>query len=753
MDAPFTQQNRILRINTPLGKDALLLQGFSGQEAISSLFQFHLDLVAENRQVIAFDQLLGQKVSVALSLPEGARYFSGILNRFSQGSRDFRFTHYRAEMVPQFWLLTRRVQSRIFQHLSVPDILKRVLDGLDVSFEIQGQFEPRDYCVQYRESDFQFASRLMEEEGIYYFFKHAEDGHKLVIANTPQSHLDLSKIPYEELAGGTRYEERIHRWEKVQDLRSGKYTLWDHCFELPAKHLEAEKTVIDSVSAGTVAHKLKVGGNDKLEIYDYPGAYAQRFDGVDAGGGDSASDLQKIFEDNQRTVGIRMQQETVPALVINGASNCRQLVSGYKFTLTNHFNANGVYVITSLSHVAQEGVGTGAGSAEGDSHYSNVFTCIPFALPFRPLRSTPRPFVHGSHTATVVGPAGDEIFTDKYSRVKVQFHWDRQGKNDADSSCWCRVGTPWAGGNWGMIHIPRIGQEVIVDFLEGDPDQPIIVGSVYNAEQMPPYKLPDHKTQSGVKSRSSLKGGASNFNELRFEDLKSKELIYFHAEKDKLEEVENDSHELVGHDRHMHVCNKQYELIDKEKHGHVKEKYFSLVDQERHSHIVQNSLLLVEGAKHEHVKSADYQLVEGDQHKHVKGNDYQLVDGNLHAHIKGDHAEKSDGNLGITVGQNSNEKVGQNYAVDSGMEIHLKAGMKVIIEAGLQISLKGPGGFIDIGPAGVSIQGTMVLINSGGAAGSGSGSSPVSPTDAKDAQDPTDPTDPVLITDPNGTSG
>ena len=562
MDAIFTQEKRVLKINTPLGPDVLLLAGLSGQEAISSLFQFHLDLLAENRRQINFDDLLGKKVSIELMLPdERARYFNGYLNSFSQGARDQRFTRYRAEMVPQFWFLTRIAQSRIFQHISVPDILKKVLQGVDVAFELQGTYQPRDYCVQYRESDFNFASRLMEEEGIYYFFKHTADSHKMVIADTPQSHTDLGKIPYEELGGGTRSEERIHRWEKMQDLRSGKYTLWDHCFELPGKHLEAEKTVIDSVSAGTVTHKLKVGGNDKLEIYDYPGGYAQRFDGVDAGGGDSASELQKIFDDNRRTVGIRMQQETVPALVINGASDCRHLVSGHKFTLANHFNANGTYVLTSISHVAQEGVGTGGQASAGDSHYSNVFTCIPFALPFRPLCSTPEPVVYGTHTATVVGPAGEEIFTDKYSRVKVQFHWDRQGKNDADSSCWVRVGTPWAGQNWGIIHIPRIGQEVIVDFLEGDPDQPIIVGSVYNADQTPPYKLPDNKTQSGIKSRSSLHGGTDDFNELRLEDKKGSEEIYFHAQKDFNRVVENDDDLKVGHDQTIEIKNNRTETV------------------------------------------------------------------------------------------------------------------------------------------------------------------------------------------------
>jgi len=664
----FTQENRVLKISTPLGKDVLLLQGFSGQEAISSLFHFHLDLLAENQTSVAFDKLLGQKVTVELMLPnEETRYFSGIISSLSQGGRDQTFTRYRAEMVPQFWLLTRRAQSRIFQTMTVPDILKKVLDGLDVKFDIQGTFQPRDYCTQYRESDFQFASRLMEEEGIYYFFKHSADSHKMVLANTPQSHPDLpgdSRIIYEELGGGTREEERIYRWEKVQDLRSGKYTLWDHCFELPHKHLEAEKPIQDSVQVGKVSHKLKVGGNDSLEIYDYPGAYAQRFDGVDPGGGDRASDLQKIFDDNGRTVGIRMQQEALPSVVINGASNCRHLVSGHKFNLTRHFNADGQYVITSLSHVAQHGYDA-AGMDKADDHYSNVFTCIPFALPFRPLRSTPRPVVRGSQTAVVVGPSGEEIFTDKYGRVKVQFHWDREGKNDATSSCWVRVGTPWAGKNWGMIHIPRIGQEVVVDFLEGDPDQPIIIGSVYNADQMPPYGLPDNKTLSGIRSRSTLQGSTDNFNEIRFEDKKGSEQVILHAEKDLLESVENDTQEYVGNDRFLKVANDQKELVVNDKH----------------------------------------------------------------VHVKGQFREKVESDMSHQVGGKRHEKVATVYVLDSGQEIHLKGGMKVIIEAGVQLSLKGPGGFVDIGPAGVTIQGTMVLINSGGAAGSGTAASPDDPED------------------------
>ena len=642
-----------MEVTTPLGKDKLLLVGFTGQEAVSRLFSFQLDLLAENETDIAFDKLLGQKITVRLDLLErDKRYFSGICNRVSQGERDDVFTCYRMEIVPELWKTTKKAQSRIFQQMSVPDILKKVLEGLDVTYEIQGTFHPRDFCVQYRETDFNFASRLMEEEGIYYFFKHTSNSHQMVVANTTQSHQDLpakSKIIYEDVKGGTRDDDRIYDWEKAQEWRSGKYTLWDHCFELPHKHLEAEANIQDSVQAGRVSHKFKVGGNDKFEIYDYPGEYAQRFDGVDRGGGDRAGDLQKIFQDNRRTTDIRIQEEAVPGLVIQGASNCRQFVSGYKFTLERHFNADGQYLLTIVAHSARQS--GDYRSDGGDFHYSNSFTCIPLAVPYRPQRLTPKPVVQGTQTAIVVGPKGEEIFTDKYGRVKAQFHWDRDGKNDEKSSCWIRVGTVWSGKQWGTINIPRIDQEVIVDFLEGDPDQPIIIGSVYNAREMPPYKLPDEKTKSTVKTRSSKQGSSDNYNEIRFEDKKGSEQIFINAEKDMDTRVENDDRQIVMNDRHV---------------------------------IVENN-----------------------------------------------HSEKIGGNMSIQIGSDLDETTGKKFAHEAGQEIHLKAGMKVIIEA-MQVSLKGAGGFVDIGPSGVTIQGTMVLINSGGAAGTGSGSSPKDPDEADD---------------------
>ncbi|MCL6503579.1 MAG: type VI secretion system tip protein VgrG [Pirellulales bacterium] len=563
--ATITQAKRPLAVHTPLGPDAVLLVGFSGTEGISQLFSFELELIAANTTNVAFDKLLGQGITVELELPGGGkRYFHGICVRVAQGERGVDFTSYRMEIAPQLWRLTRRAQSRIFQHVTVPDILKKVLEGLDVSFELQGRFEPRDFCVQYRETDFNFASRLMEEEGIYYFFKHSNGAHQMVVADAASSYPDVpgsSRIIFEQLLGGFRNEDRIYAWEKVQELRSGKYTLWDHCFELPHKHLEAEKTIQESVQVGTVTHKLKLGNNESLEIFDWPGEYAQRFDGIDAGGGEQPAELGKIFQDNKRTVELRMQEEAAHSILIRGASACRQLTSGHKFTLERHFNANGEYVLVSVRHMASLRGGYQAQGGEG-WQYENTFTCIPTALPYRPPRLTPKPVVHGTQTAVVVGPPGEEIFTDKYGRIKVQFHWDREGKNDANSACWLRVATPWAGKQWGMIHIPRVGHEVVVGFEGGDPDLPIVLGSVYNADHIPPYELPKNKTQSGLKTRSSPRGGTANFNELRFEDKKGSEDIYFHAEKDFHRVVENDDDLQVGHDQTITIKNHRTETVE-----------------------------------------------------------------------------------------------------------------------------------------------------------------------------------------------
>jgi type VI secretion system secreted protein VgrG len=707
----FKEADRPITVTTPLGDDVLLLRGFSGLEGISRVFAFDLDVMAKKNTKVAFEQLLGKPVTVNLKLPEGGtRFFNGICYRVSEGGQDTTFTFYTLNIVPQFWLLAHRAQSRIFQRQSVPDILKKVLAGLDVSFQIQGTFEQRDFCVQYRETDFNFASRLMEEEGIYYFFKHAAGGHTMVLANTPAGHPDVpgkTQLIYEEVAGGFRDEDRVLTWEKAQELRSSKYTLFDHCFELPHKHLEAEKLVQETVAVGTVTHKLKLTENAKLELFDFPGEYAQRFDGVDKGGGDQPAELQKIFQDNRRTVEIRMQQDALPGLSISGTGNCRQMVAGHKFTLTRHFDGNGQYVITGVRHQAS-GAGDFLSGKTGAFRYSNGFTCIPVALPFRPLRLTPRPVVQGTQSAVVVGPPGEEIFPDKFSRVKVQFHWDREGKNDPDSSCWLRVITPWAGKQWGMVHIPRVGQEVIVDFLEGDPDQPIIVGSVYNSEMMPPYDLPANKTKSGIKTRSTLGGGPANFNEIRFEDKKGNEQLFIHAEKNQDIEVENDETHSVGHDRKK--------TIDHDETTHVKHDRTETVDHDETITIGSDRTELVGGNEALTVAQTQTVKVGQSQSVTVATTRSVTVGASQDTTVGSSRTETIGASDMLTVGASRSETVGGSQSQMVGGSLTITTGGVATITSG-GATMVTAGAAITITAGGVmSIQaGGAVLINAGGA--------------------------------------
>ena len=690
----YSQANRPMGVSTPLGPDVLLLQQFSGSEFLSRLFRFQLGLLAESSTDIAFDQILGQSVTVTLQMPDGSsRYINGIVNKFSQGEQipspmgSAFFTRYQAEIVPQLWLLTRKAQSRIFQQIAVPDILKQVLTGLSVDYQLLGTYKPRDYCVQYRETDFDFASRLMEEEGIYYFFTHADGSHKMVVADTTMSHPDVpgaTTAIYEVIEGGLRKEDRVHSWEKRQEIRSGKYTLWDQCFELPGQNLEAVKPVLASVQVGTVSHTLKVAGNGKLELYDFPGGYAQRFDGITPGGSDRSGDIQNIFQDNERTAAIRIQQEAARALSITGQSTCRQFTAGHKFTLDRHFNANGVYVLTQVGHSATMGDTYTTGS-DTSQIYENTFECIPIALPFKPAQTTPRPTVEGTQTAVVVGNPGDEIFTDKYGRVKVQFPWDRQGKKDADSSCWVRVATLWGGKQWGMIHIPRVGQEVVIAFEEGDPDRPIIVGSVYNAEQMPAFELPKGMVISGYKSNTHKGKG---YNELTFNDTAGKEMITMHGQHDMSTTIEHDQTTHVKRNRSANI-----DVDDSESVG---------------------------GNQSLSVKKKQTLTVEGQRDVWVKKDQREQVDGTHHITVKGDWNEQMTGTVSLDA-KSHQAKLSEQFNADAGQEVHIKGGQKVVIEAGTELTIMVGGSFVKIDAGGVTIVGApLVKINSGGAPGSGS---------------------------------
>ena len=551
----YTQAKRLAAVTTPLGADTLLLARFRGKEAISELFEFELDLFAAIEASVPFGSLLGKTVDVRLDLEDGSkRYWNGIVRRMTEGPRAFAprgdrplFRTFRMTMVPKVWLATRVAQSRIFQQKSVKDILNEVLSRYDIQLKLTGTYEPRDYTVQYRESDFAFASRLMEEEGIFYFFDHKQGSHPMILADSPQSHTPIPGGPftYAEASGGFK-GDRVEQWEVSQEIRSGKITLWDTNFELIDQNLQACATTTPTTTqAGTVSHDLTAGPNAPLELYDHPGGYAKRFDGITPGGGERPADLQKIFSDNIRTAKIEARRETAQSMVVHGGGDCRRMASGFAFTLEKHFNNNGDYVLMKVEHHLDQ-ADTYFNVSEASDRYTNTFCCIPKTLPYAPPLTTPKPRIDGTQTAKVVGPAGTEIFPDKYGRIKVQFRWDREGKFDANSSCWIRVCTSWAGQQWGAISIPRVGQEVIVAFEEGDPDQPVIVGSVYNPEMMPPYTLPDEMTKSTIKSRSTLKGTDTNFNEFRFEDKKGQEEVYLHAERDFNEVVENNHTLTVG---------------------------------------------------------------------------------------------------------------------------------------------------------------------------------------------------------------
>jgi type VI secretion system secreted protein VgrG len=699
------QDDRNLYLDTPVGENVLLLNHFTGHEALSQLFSFDLALLATPSTKVAFEKLVGQQISFGILggfLGLDTRHFDGIAIQVAQGTTLDDFTQYEITVVPKIWKLTRTIRSFIFQHTTVPDILKTVFDGYDVDFQIVGDFEERNYCTQYQESDFDFASRLMEEEGIYYYFQFPKRGvHTMVIANTPQSHDDIpgadSSVLFDPVEGGLRDDERIDHWHKAQTWTSGKYTLWDHHFQLPGKNLMAEQPVMGSVQVGSVSHQLNIG-NAGMEVYEHPGRYAYRFDGIDKSGGEQPGDLQKIFTDNKRTVGIRMDQTETPALLISGTSNHRMFTAGHKFQLMRGIVPDGKYVFLSVSHDASEG-SFRSGDEDEKPSYRNSFTCLPFALPYRPPRTRELPRIAGPVSGVVVGPKDEEIFTDKYGRVKVQLYWDRDGEFDIDSSCWMQVATPWAGQNWGSIHIPRIGQEVLVVFLEGDPDHPVVMGSVYNPDHMPPYKLPDHKTVSTLKSRSTMKGGQGNFNELRFEDLKGKEQVFLHAERDKDERVKKESREWVGGHRHLIVNKSQLESVNGNKHSSVGGNYYFTTAGEHHIHVKKDVTEQDEGDFIRRVIKNHITEVKGDMCLTVEGAVLRSIDGN-------DVTQVNKGDLAMNVALG-------NWIVQSPAQTAAITAMNISLNATAGLSLQVGGSCISISPTSISISSPMVFINTG----------------------------------------
>jgi type VI secretion system secreted protein VgrG len=658
-------------------KPELLVVRFDLAEGVSVPYELSVELACDDE--VKMDDALGKEGFLTLTGDGGDRIVHGVVDRFEHTGNRGRFGLYRARVVPYLQWLSLERDCRIFQNKSVPDIVKLVFQDSKLptdrfDFRLKESYAPVEYCVQYRETDLAFVSRLLEEEGIFYFFDHSDKKHLLVFADGTVAYKEIageSGVTYNFSQGIAPKEECVYRFAFSRQVRSGKMTRKDYNFEKPTLDLKKEE-------------QAKV--HEKLEVYDYPGRYAE----PDRG---------------KRLSQVRLQESMTYYESAEGESSCVRLVPGFKFSLSDHERGeyNRDYFLTKLATRGEQPQSlqeaSGAGSA-GFS-YSSRFTAIPASVPFRPARVTPRPVVEGIQTATVTGPSGEEIYTDKYGRVKVKFHWDRGDDKDEKSSCWVRVSSTFAGGQYGAIFTPRIGHEVVVDFLEGDPDRPLITGGVYNADRMPPYELPGEKTKSTTKTDSSL--GGKGFNELRFEDKKGSEEVYLQGEKDWTILVKNNKDQTVGHDETLDVGNNRSKRVG------VNETV--TVGANRAESIGANDSLTVGANKTETVAiasaetvgaakaltiGAGYQIsVGGLMNTTVGGALAEEVGGLKSVAVAGKMTENIGGNKATAVGGDQTSSVGKNFlvAVDGESSITAKKDMAILgkivkISAEDQISIK-----------------------------------------------------------------
>lgn len=646
-----------ISLTSPLPAEDLRFASISMTQGLSTLGEARLNMVSRKESLQPGD-LLGQPVTVTMELRDDAkRYLHGYVTRFSQtGHRGSDYT-YQAIVRPWLWFLKQTFDCRIFQEMTVPDIVKKVFDDHSVAnFELKlfRSYRKWTYCVQYRESDFDFVARLLEHEGIYWYFEHADGEHKLVLVDSQSAH-DASpaceSLPfYEGGADAPPDQELVSAWRFSSSVIPGQVTLRSYDFERPSTDLKVDKKKARR-------HELA-----DYEVFDYQGDYTQAADGT------------QFSED-------RVDEMHTRAMVLQGDSNGHSIEVGRLLKLTNHprEDQNIEYLVTGISLHAQTDA-TESGSTTSSALRCD-FTAIPSDQQFRPERRTRKPVVHGPQTAVVVGPGGEEIFTDKYGRVKVQFHWDRYGKKDDKSSCWVRVSHPWAGKNFGAIHIPRIGQEVVVGFLEGDPDQPLITGRVYNAEQMPPWELPANATQSGVLTRSSKGGGYGNANAIRFEDKAGSEQVWIHAEKNQDIEVENDETHWVGHDR--------TKTIDHDETVHVKHDRTETVDN--------NETITIGVDRTEDVGNNETISIGVNRTESVGSNEDITIGANRTESVGADETITIGSNRSVTIGASKTETVAlqrtravgvnESVAIGAAQEIAIGASQTVAVGAAQSITV------------------------------------------------------------------
>jgi type VI secretion system secreted protein VgrG len=674
----ITQKNREIGIETPLGEDVLLLASMSGTEQLGRPFEFELELASEDHQIKSAD-IVGQNVTVRLELSEAkTRYFNGCISRFTQAPATGGLASYRATVVPWLWFLTQTADCRIFSEMTVPDIIKKIFRKhgfTDFEDAMTGSYRIWEYCVQYRETDFNFVSRLMEQEGIYYFFNHKNGRHSLVLADSASAHQpypDYTKIRYHPANMGVSNEDYISDWVFETRVQPGSYALNDFDFMNTKKDLQARVKVTRKNAAAN------------FEIYDYPGEYTKASHGEDYAR-KRLDELQTRYE------------------VVTASSNARGICTGCTFTLTEHprKDQNREHLITSANYNIDAGEFYSDSRAAGGFVYSCSFTAINTMQPFRPPRITPKPSIPGPQTAMVTGPSGEEIYTDEYGRIKVQFHWDRYGETNENSSCWIRVAQIWAGKKWGAIYIPRIGQEVIVEFLEGDPDHPIITGRIYNGQSIPPYDLPGNKTMSTLKSSSS-KGG-EGFNEIRFEDRKGSEQIFVHAEKDRDIVVENNETHSVGNDRKKSVGKNESTSIGDNRTENVGKSESITIGENRTESVGKNESISISENRDETV-SKNESINIGENRNETVGKNEEVSVGKNRQH---------------TVGEKDMLSVGKERLVDAGDQIILKTGQASLVMKkdgtiqikGNNITVSGSGKINIKADSDVNIKGSEVKIN------------------------------------------
>ncbi len=630
----ITQAARMAVITSPLGGDTLVLERLEGRDELGRPFSHELALISVD-DGLSLDALLGKPMGLAVQLADGSdRYFHGIVARCSQTAHRGQFASYQVTLKPWLWLLSRTSDCRIFQSKTVPEIIKQVFRDLGFSdFEdaLTRSYREWEYCVQYRETSLDFVSRLMEQEGIYYYFRHEKSRHVLVLCDAYGAHHTApgyASVPFYPLDDQMRERDHIHDWRMAREVQPGSLELNDYDFQRPSARLEVRSSI------------ARPHSNADYPLYDYPGEYVQSKDGEQYA--------------RNRIEAIHTQHERVQL-----KSNARGLGVGNLFSMSGYprVDQNREYLIVAADYlITQERYESG-----GDSvafQFDSTLTCIDASQVFRPLPLTVQPIVQGPQTAMVVGPKGEEIWTDQFGRVKVHFYWDRHDQSNENSSCWIRVSQNWAGKNWGAIQIPRIGQEVIVSFLEGDPDRPIITGRVYNAEQTVPYDLPANATQSGVKSRSSKGGTPANFNEIRMEDKKGEEQLFIHAEKNQDIEVENDETHWVGHDRSKTIDNDETVKVKRDRTETVDRHETITVHGNRSKTVDKNETVKIGMNKSETILMASLQNVGMGRMENV-GLGYSLNVGMMMNTLVGL-------NQSTQVAKKKTTSVGEQYAISVG---------------------------------------------------------------------------------------